>query len=214
MAGHEPEAAPIGVLTTEHRDQWARIREELINFSDTNLESFEAIETSAFIMCLDTERPVTRDEHSNGCWKGNGRNRYFDKAMQFIVFDNGKAGFNGEHSNMEATITHRACEWICENLQNGTISEGVDCPFPLQSPSKLVFDLNPRFYQSIQDAAQKFDELSQKHKLTVVVFEGYGKGLIKTFGVSPDSYVQMAMQLAYFKMNGVSHATYETSGTR
>ena len=25
--------------------------------------------------------------------------------MQFIIFDNGKAGFNGEHSNMEATIT-------------------------------------------------------------------------------------------------------------
>ena len=29
-------------------------------------------------------------------WHGDGRNRYFDKSVQFIVCDNGKAGFNAE----------------------------------------------------------------------------------------------------------------------
>ena len=57
---------------------------------------------------------MTKDEHSVACWHGDGKNRFFDKSMQFIVFDNGKAGFNGEHSNMEATITHRCCDWVLE----------------------------------------------------------------------------------------------------
>ena len=29
-------------------------------------------------------------------WHGDGRNRFFDKSLQLIVFSNGKAGFNGE----------------------------------------------------------------------------------------------------------------------
>lgn len=37
---------------------------------------------------------------------------------------------------------------------------------------------------------------------------------MKTFGVSPDSFIQMAIQLAYFKVYGHSVATYETAGTR
>ena len=29
-------------------------------------------------------------------WHGDGRNRYFDKSVQFVVFANGKAGMIGE----------------------------------------------------------------------------------------------------------------------
>jgi hypothetical protein len=32
------------------------------------------------------------------CWHGDGSNRWFDKPLQFIVNDNGTAGFMGEHS--------------------------------------------------------------------------------------------------------------------
>ena len=37
--------------------------------------------------------------HPQACralWHGDGRNRFFDKSIQLIVFSNGKAGFNGE----------------------------------------------------------------------------------------------------------------------
>ena len=46
------------------------------------------------------------------------------------------------------------------------------------------------------------------------VFQGYGKEAIKEMGVSPDGYVQMAIQLAYRKMHGVNRPTYETITTR
>lgn len=61
---------------------------------------------------------------------------------------------------------------------------------------------------------EQFESLAGKHDVRVVTFEGYGKSQIKKFGVSPDAFAQMAIQLAYFKMYGVCRATYESSGTR
>jgi len=49
-----------------------------------------------FLVCLDQSSPVTRNEVSRALWHGDGKNRFFDKSLQFIVFENGKAGFNGE----------------------------------------------------------------------------------------------------------------------
>jgi carnitine O-acetyltransferase len=112
---------PIGSLTAENRDVWTVERGELLK-SNLNKQTLDIIESAAFVVCLDESKPVTKEERnlailivdSVECWHGDGRNRFFDKSMQFIVFDNGKAGFNGEHSNMEATITHRCCDWILE----------------------------------------------------------------------------------------------------
>lgn len=97
-------APPVGALTTENRDVWTKAREALISHSRVNKASLETIETAAFVLCLDDSKPVTKDERnpdkfildSVACWHGDGKNRFFDKSMQFIVFDNGKAGFNGE----------------------------------------------------------------------------------------------------------------------
>ena len=42
----------------------------------------------------------------------------------------------------------------------------------------------------------------------------YGKGFIKTCKVSPDAFVQLALQLAYFKDADKFALTYEASMTR
>lgn len=36
--------------------------------------------------------------------------------------------------------------------------------------------------------------------LRILAFNDYGKGFMKTAKVSPDAYIQMALQLAYFKV--------------
>lgn len=113
MAGSKS-ALPIGALTTENRDVWTSLRKELISSSEKNQQSLDIIERAVFVVCLDDVKPVTKDEISKFCWVGDGRNRFFDKSLQFIIFDNGKAGFNGEHSMMDATPTSRLCEFVCE----------------------------------------------------------------------------------------------------
>lgn len=52
------------------------------------------------------------------------------------------------------------------------------------------------------------------HSLSVLHYEGYGKNLIKKFKTSPDSWTQLVMQLAYYKMTGKIAPTYESAQTR
>lgn len=66
-----------------------------------------------FAVCLDDTAPLTRDEVGRALWHGDGKNRWYDKTMQFIVFENGKAGFLGEHAMMDATPLFRMSEFVC-----------------------------------------------------------------------------------------------------
>ena len=44
-------------------------------------------------------------------------------------------------------------------------------------------------------------------QMDVLEFAGYGANTIKTFKVSPDAFVQMALQLGVFKMTGIPQTT-------
>nr|XP_039259359.1 carnitine O-palmitoyltransferase 1, liver isoform-like isoform X2 [Styela clava] len=45
-------------------------------------------------------------------------------------------------------------------------------------------------------------------------FRKFGKGLIKTFRMSPDALIQLSLQLAHFRVKGHFSLTYEASKTR
>lgn len=66
----------------------------------TNAKSLKNIDDSLFVFCLDDySSPLDLDSsHRNIFHAKNGRNRWFDKALQFIVENNGRAGINGEVS--------------------------------------------------------------------------------------------------------------------
>jgi len=50
--------------------------------------------------------------------------------------------------------------------------------------------------------------------LKLLVCDTYGKGFMKTCKVSPDAFIQMALQLAYYRDAGRFNLTYEASMTR
>lgn len=50
--------------------------------------------------------------------------------------------------------------------------------------------------------------------LHIYINNAFGKGFIKKCKVSPDAFIQMALQLAYFRDIGRHHLTYEASMTR
>ncbi|CAO3616295.1 unnamed protein product [Cunninghamella echinulata] len=214
MAGDEKGDA-IGVLTAENRDNWTDARELLLAANPSNKNALNQIESSSFVICLDDSTPFTRDEGIRECWHGDGRNRFFDKPLQFIVFENGKAGFIGEHSCMDGTATCRLNEYVCEGLRHKTIDHGSEqVRGNLPQPTELKFHLNDQVKQTIKTAETNFDNLIAKNEMTVLAYQGYGKNLIKKFKCSPDGFAQMVIQLAYYKMFGVSRPTYESAQTR
>ncbi|KAG8694261.1 Carnitine O-acetyltransferase mitochondrial, partial [Ceratobasidium sp. 394] len=102
-AGAESAAYPFGALTSENRDTWADAREHLAK-NPNNAEALKRIESAIVVVALDDTKPVTREDVSWACWVGDGKNRFYDKH-QFIVFENGKSGFLGEHSCMDGILT-------------------------------------------------------------------------------------------------------------
>ena len=210
------EKAPaVGVLTTENRDIWYSARSELLAANPSNAITLQAIEASSFIVCLDDASPVTLEERAHSYWHGDGMNRWFDKPLQFVINDNGTSGFVGEHSMMDGTSTHRLNDYanmliFTNKLDLSDPTVRSDLPEPLA----LKFHLNPTVVKEIHRAAADFDAVIAQHDLKVQAYQGYGKGLIKKFKCSPDAFVQMVIQLAYYKMYGINRPTYESATTR
>ncbi|KAL1919862.1 uncharacterized protein VTP21DRAFT_1794 [Calcarisporiella thermophila] len=211
-AGKERDMA-ISVLTADDRDVWTENRRHLVGISQINESNLYMIESSIFTLCLDDTRPVTPCEISRALWYGDGGNRYHDKSFQLVVFENGKAGFIGEHSSMDGMITLRMCKFICQatmkhEMNWGTIRKN------LRLPSLLQFELNEKFQDIIFEAQWRFDIHASKHDVKVLTYEKYGKERIKNFRVSPDAYAQMVMQLAYYRVHGEFPPTYESATHR
>jgi carnitine O-acetyltransferase len=203
----------IGALTSENRDVWAEARQLLLKDSK-NAKSLETIEKAAFVVCLDDSAPVTNEERAHQYWHGDGQNRFFDKPLQFIICDNGSAGFIGEHSMMDGTQTHRLNDYVNDVILHNKIEFNTSTNNRQLDPEELNFEVNSTIQKAIDQAIVDFSKVIGLHELSVFAYQGYGKGLIKKFKMSPDAYVQLLLQLAYYKYQGVNRPTYESATTR
>lgn len=64
--------------------------------------------------------------------------------------------------------------------------------------------------QAVKDARAFIEQLD--HRL--YIYKEYSKGFIKKVKLSPDGWLQMALQLAYYRDQGHFAQTYEASMTR
>ncbi|KAG1456601.1 hypothetical protein G6F56_006791 [Rhizopus delemar] len=84
----------------------------------------------------------------------------------------------------------------------------------IPQPEILPFVVNPKIEENIKTSEKDFEQLINKHEMTVLAYNSFGKNMIKKFKSSPDGFAQMAIQLAYYKMFGTSRPTYESGQTR
>ncbi|KAK1938070.1 Carnitine O-acetyltransferase [Phytophthora citrophthora] len=210
----------VGALTSQDRDAWADAREELIQASPKNEESLRVIESSLLVLNMDDKAPVSRTEVARGLWHGNGRNRFFDKCVQIVVFENGKAGLLGEHSMLDGMPMARYTDYLLSRLHHGQTDLGPrgqttqQLEHSLVAPKQLTFRFTAQTLRNIAEAEKVFDQTVIDHEVFVQAFYGYGARSIKGFRCSPDAFVQLAIQLAYKKLFKKNAATYEASQTR
>lgn len=205
----------LGFLTTENRDVWAAARSTLLSVHPSNATALQTIESASLLVALDDATPVTLEERARQYWHGDGSNRWFDKPLQLIVNDNGASGFLSEHSMVDGVSTYflndYACRLVATNhldFSNPHIRSG------LPEPTAVQFHINEQVTKDIHRAASDFDRVVGQHELRVQAYQAYGKGFVKKLKCSPDAYVQMIIQLAYYKMFGVNRPTYESAATR
>ena len=70
------------------------------------------------------------------------------------------------------------------------------------TPKKLEWKLTPELRVGIRFAETRLSDLICQNDCEALEFKGYGKNFITSHGFSPDAFVQMAFQAAYFGLYG------------
>lgn len=212
---------PVGVLTTLDRDSWGRVYQNLIK-DKTNKDSVSEIQRSIFTVCLDGAMPEVTEDMSRSCaavqmlhgggsqW--NSGNRWFDKTLQFIIGEDGTCGANYEHAPAEGPPIVALIDHVVEYTRR--IELGDSPAKASLAPNKLNFNITPEIKKEIEEAKKSMNTLAEDLEMRVVVFEHFGKNVPKAYKMSPDAFIQVALQLAFYRMYQHSCATYESASLR
>uniref|UniRef100_A0A8C1NV88 Carnitine O-acetyltransferase n=1 Tax=Cyprinus carpio TaxID=7962 RepID=A0A8C1NV88_CYPCA len=212
---------PIGILTSNHRNSWGKAYDNLIK-DKTNQESVRAIQKSIFTVCLDAPMPHASDDmyrtragvqmlHGGGS-RWNSGNRWFDKTLQFIIGEDGTCGLIYEHAPAEGPPIVSLIDHVVEYMKK---SEMVRTPMvPLRMPQKLHFNITPEIKMDIEEAKQNMNIMVHDLDMKVSVFSHFGKDFPKSQKMSPDAFIQMALQLAYYRIHKRCCPTYESASLR
>ena len=191
-------------------------------------DAMNALESGAFVLCLDQERPETASEAGQVFWHGNGAsgcNRWFDKSIQLICTKDGRIALVGEHSLFDGSTPMLLCKQIQKNKYDRlrrSMSNHIDGSETHEKNG--VRDIFGHCWSDGQfvnmslnvaaNGRQQYRELTGSVELETLIYKSYGKPFIKKGKISPDAYLQLAMQLATYRLLGKQVATYEATQTR
>ncbi|NXY01631.1 CLAT acetyltransferase, partial [Pteruthius melanotis] len=222
MAENEEEMLPpIGLLTTDGRTEWAEARTILMKDS-TNRDSLDMIERCICLVCLDSPSGVELNNtnmavqmlHGGGYHK-NGANRWYDKPMQFVVGRDGLCGTVCEHSPFDGIVMVQCTEYLLKHIKESSKKlVRADSVSELPAPRRLRWKCSPDIQTHLASAAEKLQRAVENLDFIAYKFEHYGKEFIKKQKVSPDAYIQVALQLAFYRCHKKLVPTYESASLR
>ncbi|MEJ2887432.1 choline/carnitine O-acyltransferase [Actinomycetospora aeridis] len=204
----------VGALTTKARAEWAASRRALL--AEGNAAPLDDVETALFAVALEDEPgDDARDDRAVGkqLLGGDSADRWFDKAVTFVVLPDGTAGINTEHCRLDGTTVLALVDGIFgASTEEHAASLGARAQgAPASAP--LPFVITEERAADVRDAREDFAAFADGVATQLVVFDDLGSDRAKKLGVSPDAFVQMAYQLAHVRAKGFVGATYESIAT-
>ncbi|KAK0255795.1 carnitine O-acetyltransferase yat1 [Friedmanniomyces endolithicus] len=209
-----------------------------------NSDCLNIVDTALFIVCLDWSEPLNSadlctnmlcgtSEIERGVQIGTCTNRWYDK-LQIIVCKNGSAGINFEHTGVDGhTVLRFASDVYTDTILRFARSINGQAPSLWAStspdpskrdpesfgdvsttPHKLEWDMVPELSTALRFAETRLADLIQQNEFQTLEFMQYGKNFITSMGFSPDAFVQMAFQAAYYGMYGRLESCYEPAMTK
>ncbi|KAI9729248.1 MAG: hypothetical protein M1834_007040 [Cirrosporium novae-zelandiae] len=209
-----------------------------------NSECLGIVDSALFVLCLDYAEPKNMSqlcgnmlcgtsEIEKGVQIGTCTNRWYDK-LQIIVCKNGSAGINFEHTGVDGhTVLRFASDVYTDTILrfaktiNGKAPSlwASTSPDPSKRdpasfgdvstiPHKLVWNMVPELGIALRFAETRLADLIEQNEFETLDFDSYGKNFITSMGFSPDAFVQMAFQAAYFGLYGRVESTYEPAMTK
>ncbi|GBP40317.1 Carnitine O-acetyltransferase [Eumeta japonica] len=221
----KPSSKRIGILTSENRNVWGKAYQALVA-DNTNRNSLLDVEKSLAVLCLDRASGLWESGDKNarqniaaaqtihgGGAASNGANRWFDKTIQFIVGADGVTGLTYEHSPAEGQPIAVLTDFIIDFINQNKSAKRPKSSNPKQ-PFRLEFNVTSEMENTLRTAEDNLDRLATDLELNCFTYDKYGKDFIKSQRLSPDSYLQMAMQYAFYRLHKTPGAHYESAATR
>ncbi|XP_053693990.1 carnitine O-palmitoyltransferase 2, mitochondrial [Sabethes cyaneus] len=212
-----PAESPLGLLTTENRDTWAKIRYHLSEIG--NEKALRKVDSALFCLCLDnqTSNPDQPIPTIRNFLFGDGTNRWFDKSFSLIVAKDGTTGINFEHSWGDGVAVLRYFQEIYkETLSTPFVHPGMQ-PRDNNKSADVVktieFKLDDRIREGVLTAQKHHSTITDSLDMNYLKYDGINKNICKKQKISPDSIMQLGFQLAFFKQHSKFVATYESCST-
>ncbi len=202
----------VGALTTKARAAWAASRRALRDEHPDNVAALETLETALFCVGLEDDAPGDDLTRGKELLAGTTANRWFDKAVTFVVFADGVAGINTEHCRLDGTTVLALVDGIAGETTAGHAERVGARPQGEPTTTEVAFVLTDERAADVRDAAADFTAFADSVATQLVVFD-HGSDRAKQLGVSPDAFAQLCYQVAHRRAKGFVGATYESIAT-
>ncbi|MCL4124571.1 UNVERIFIED_CONTAM: hypothetical protein GTU68_064264 [Idotea baltica] len=212
----------ISSLTGLPRMEWATVLSRHFSFG-VNAESLDIIKKAICMVVLYDKVPDNICEKGKMLLHGNGSSLWFDKCFSVCIFPDGQCGMNVEHTMADAPVLGHIWEYAMtmEVIEKRYLDSGQVMPPPksfkqrkFHRPFKLYWNISKPLELEIKKALSFCIKNNDDLNLILFNHTNFGKGFIKSIKMSPDAFIQIALQLAYFRDSGRFCQTYEASATR
>ncbi|OWB79416.1 hypothetical protein B5S32_g3638 [[Candida] boidinii] len=234
----------FGILTTENRRIWATLRSklqhdeinsEILRIIDTALFAvvLDHVEVKDSLKDMAKNFLCGTSEFEKGVQIGTCTNRWYDK-LQIIVTKDAKCGINFEHTGVDGhTVLRFASDIYTDSILRFARSINNNSPSIWKSMSPDPSKRDPSFFKNLMISPRKLEwklsndlslalrfgetrlsDLIHQNEFSALQFKDYGMERIKKMGMSPDAFVQMSFQLAYYALYGKVECTYEPAMTK
>ncbi|KAG7444677.1 acyltransferase ChoActase/COT/CPT [Guyanagaster necrorhizus] len=226
--GEEP--VSIGLLSADDRDKWSENFEHLLALSESNKMVHTTLSNSLMVLSLDNEiyedptspNPSTKEYSFNShlhvirSTASNVGNRWFDKAFTLVVDPAARSGAVGEHSPCDALVPSIVAEYgIIQGINESHFENDSSLPSRGQRWDRLDWVVDDFIKEECGMAKKRAERIIEDSDDSVFWFSDYGVDWIKGAAkLAPDAFIQMALQVTWYKMRGQFTATYETALTR
>ncbi|CAD5217108.1 unnamed protein product [Bursaphelenchus xylophilus] len=211
-------------LTHDYRDKWAENRERFFLKDPANYECLRDAETALLSMTLDPteygdvdDDPDATSEYMKVMTCGKGNDRWMDKPFNYHVTGCGRLGGTLEHAVCDGAEYRTVCENIlhCE----GEYLFKDDAKFPeykkhtIKYAERMKVKELPGMLEEVNRCYDMTVERTKDMDLASILFRDFGKEQIKKLKCSPDGFMQMAIQLAYYRAHQKFVPTYEAASS-
>ena len=218
----------LPAMTGVNRTQWATFRDTHILRNATNRHTLMRIDAAAVVLVFEDGEPELDDAESLtkfGCSAihGTGCSRWFDKSLVFTIYSNARFHLTAEHAWADAPVCAHVLEAIfttehMSRLAKTDYNSDGHCrgsvTAPMRRPTRLQWQFNDDACREVSVCHGEALKIIDDFDLFILEHEAFGKGEIKKCRVSPDAFIQMALQLAYYRDVDYFSLTYEASMTR